>query len=77
MNIQIHLEIDPDLSGFMSIYNFWIDFQFNLDVLFVLLTRKHIQIYLDLNPDKSGFLTIPYSRLFCLINVYSNILLQY
>ena len=37
MNIQIHLEIDPDLSGFMSISNFWIYFQFKLDFLFVLL----------------------------------------
>ena len=77
MNIQIHLEIDPDLSGFMSISNFWIYFQFNLDFLFVLLTRKHIQIYLVLNPDQSGFLSIPYSRLICLINGYSIILLQY
>ena len=51
--------------------NFWINFQFDLEDIIVLVKWIHIRIYLEINPDLSVFLSIPNSRGIYLKKVYS------
>ena len=74
-HIRNYLEINPDLSGFLSIPNIRINFRFDPENIIVLFVGIHIRMYLEIHLDHPGFLSIPNIGGSYLRNVHSLILL--